>query len=1523
MEGGRRMNGGWTRIAFNRFETSAGIATKRESLRGIEHVQSTRYDGIRLRRHTRPGTGAVPSVDRDPTNLRKERSQSHVHSSTTQDCWPTLKRKRGRAVDVGPIRAVPKAEELDEVTEQSMVEALRRLNGQDIHWQLKEADNLSLSYAVVLGKQEADFLFASLESSTQYYSGELTQIRVYGKWHPIPRKQVAYGDTGLTYRFSGITVPAKPWTPLLKALCDAVSHIACTEFNFVLINRYKDGNDRIGEHRDDEKDLDPAAPIASVSLGQPRDFVLRHQDSRKRQKARSIPHEPESANLLVSDREILNPFVSRMPPELEPVSQDPKPWKMLMGVTGITGAPDPRATEQEAQLFMDLLDGEYSIECNKQMVARWDYITDATEEHLEAMEEANVAYAEFKKSAWQNVTSSEFDNWETFSEPLRRRFQKLRVAGTSALPSEELLQFEGLLGEMENIYATAKICPFEESGNPDCTPTLPLEPALEEIMALSTNYDELAYVWEAWREVSGAKIRNQYVEYVSLLDQAAEINGFEDASAMWVAPYDSSSASEFQESIGSLWEEVRPLYLQLHAYVRNKLSELYPGQIGPTDPIPAHLLGNMWAQQWGNIASRMLPFPDAPDVDVTEEMLEQGYDAQRIFELSEEFFTSLGLLEMTETFWSQSMIEKPDDGRFHEALGDTLALSVGTPKHLQAVGLLGPDYEESYEADINFLFGTAMDKVAFLPFGYLIDLYRWKLFKGEITSENMNAGWWELRTGIQGLSPPVERTEEHFDPGAKYHVPANVPYVRYFVSFIVQFQFYEALCRAADEFDPDDPEKPLYKCDYYGNHDVGALLTEALSMGYSEPWAEAMELLTGQREMSAQSLLYYFQPLMEYLEQANLEAGNCLGWGDECLSTRKEIRQSFEEEAEEYLLYYEGEYSRRGNSNALAAWAYQTDITQENLENYVENSLELGAWLKAEWETNITSFPWEDLPEGSPSRRKFKFLSVLGAAAASAETYEELQRVQGEMETIYGTARVCPMAEPDCDLEESGLTLEPDLELILATSTDPEELLYVWDQWRAASGAKVRTLFQDYIRLSNEAAVANDPDGSLGIHDMGDIWLRNYDSETFKDDIAVLWENVKPLYEAVHAYTRAKLFEAYGPEHVDPEGPIPAHLLGNMWAQQWENIFPMVKPFDLEDTDITDELVEQGYDARRIFEVADEFFRDLGLMVVSDSFWENSMLTKPDDREVVCHASAWDFLDGQDFRIKMCTGVDMTDFITVHHEMGHIQYFLQYANLPVLFRDGANNGFHEAVGDTLSLSVSTPGHLYSLGLLSPEAANMSAEAQINFLLRRALEKVSFLPFGYVMDLYRWNIFNGSISDTDLNAAWWALREEYQGLQAGNERTEEMFDAGAKYHTIANVPYIRYFVAHILQFTFHKTLCIKAGQYDPDDPETNPLHLCDIAGSSEAGLAFEEMLRKGSSEPWPDVLEELTGERTISADAILEYFAPLTDFLESFLKERNIPIGWKIPTNGNTIGKKAPFEEKGNVLKPRNTLANSE
>jgi len=491
-------------------------------------------------------------------------------------------------------------------------------------------------------------------------------------------------------------------------------------------------------------------------------------------------------------------------------------------------------------------------------------------------------------------------------------------------------------------------------------------------------------------------------------------------------------------------------------------------------------------------------------------------------------------------------------------------------------------------------------------------------------------------------------------------------------------------------------------------------------------------------------------------------------------------------------------------------------------------------------------------------------------APNDARSRKELTEIAAKMEGLYGKGKYCGKdgKGPCRDLEQ--------LSDVMDQSRDWNALLDAWTGWHAV-GAEIRPLYVRFVALANQGARDN------GYANLGDLWRSAYDMPpaAFEKETDRIWAQVKPLYDALHCYVRARLQQTYGKERIPDGGPIPAHVLGNMWAQEWTNVYPLVEPYPgVGNLDVTAALKVKGYDPMKMVRRGEAFYVSLGMDKLPETFWQRSMFTKPADREVVCHASAWDVTYHDDLRIKMCIKINEEDLVTIHHELGHNYYQHAYFRLPFLFQNGANDGFHEAIGDAVALSV-TPGYYQQVGILDA-IPPPNQQALINRQLKDALTRVAFLPFGKDIDQYRWAVFSGKIPTDRLNAGWWEIRLRDQGVAPPVPRTEADFDAGAKYHVPANVPYTRYFLARVLQFQFHRALCRAAGHQ-------GPLHTCSIYGSREAGRRFQAMLALGASRPWPDALEALTGERTMDGAALLEYFAPLQAWLAE--QNRGRRCGW--------------------------------
>jgi peptidyl-dipeptidase A len=561
--------------------------------------------------------------------------------------------------------------------------------------------------------------------------------------------------------------------------------------------------------------------------------------------------------------------------------------------------------------------------------------------------------------------------------------------------------------------------------------------------------------------------------------------------------------------------------------------------------------------------------------------------------------------------------------------------------------------------------------------------------------------------------------------------------------------------------------------------------------------------------------------------------------------------QTFLDETNETML-------RLSNEANQAGWVQNTYITPDTEA--------IAARANTAFMTAVTDFAKRaaeyDSVEGPPEvRRQLNVLknALTMAAPADAKEAAELAQLVSSMEGVYGRGTFCA----DGESGEGCLDIEEITE-IMAKDRNPARLRAVWEGWRTIS-PPMKDSYARFVELSNKGA------RELGFADTGAMWRSKYDMppDAFAKELDRLWEQLRPLYLSLHTYVRAKLRARYG-DQVPADGPIPAHLLGNIWAQDWTNVYDIVGPAGGEraGASLTGTLRARNVSPVEMTRYGERFFTSLGFPPLPQTFWERSMFVQPRDRAVVCHASAWNINNVDDLRMKMCIDQTEEDFRVIHHELGHNFYARAYAGQPAIFRDSANDGFHEAIGDTIALSV-TPEYLVKVGLLdrAPDASG-----DIPLLLRGALERLAFLPFGLVVDQWRWRVFSGEVTPDRYNGAWWELRERYQGVRPPSPRGEEYFDPGAKYHVPANTPYSRYFLAAVLQFQFHRALAKEAGC-------TLPLHRCSIYGSAAAGKRLQQTLAMGASRPWPEALEALTGQRQMDATAMADYFAPLKTWLD--------------------------------------------
>jgi peptidyl-dipeptidase A len=558
---------------------------------------------------------------------------------------------------------------------------------------------------------------------------------------------------------------------------------------------------------------------------------------------------------------------------------------------------------------------------------------------------------------------------------------------------------------------------------------------------------------------------------------------------------------------------------------------------------------------------------------------------------------------------------------------------------------------------------------------------------------------------------------------------------------------------------------------------------------------------------------------------------------------------------------------RLGIEEQRAGWVAQNFITTDT-EALAARADQILSEASARLAKESVKF---DHVDASPeARRQLQLLKVALTVAAPADPRDsaELARILASLEATYGRGKWCrDRGKPESCLDVNQITN------VMAASRNPAELREVWEGWHAIA-PPMRSDYVRFVDLANKGA------RELGFADTGALWRSKYDMppDAFGKELDRLWDQVRPLYLSLHAYVRMRLHQKYG-DAVPANGPIPAHLLGNIWAQDWSNVYSLAAPA----------ASDRGYSLDRILasrkmtsvdmtKTAERFFMSLGFAPLPQTFWQRSLFVKPRDRDVVCHASAWDIDAVNDLRVKVCLEPKEEDFLTIHHELGHNFYQRAYNTLPPLFRDSANDGFHEAIGDTIALSV-TPEYLVKIGLLDKAPPPSS---DIGLLLARALDKVAFLPFGLLIDQWRWQVFAGQVTPDQYNEAWWALRLKYQGIAPPSARGEAFFDPAAKYHVASNTPYMRYFLATILQFQFHRALTRDAGC-------AGPLSRCSIYDNKKAGARLEAMLEMGQSRPWPDALNALTGSKEMDASALLDYFAPLQKWLDEQIKDA--PRGW--------------------------------
>ncbi|KAI4458412.1 angiotensin-converting enzyme [Holotrichia oblita] len=703
------------------------------------------------------------------------------------------------------------------------------------------------------------------------------------------------------------------------------------------------------------------------------------------------------------------------------------------------------------------------------------------------------------------------------------------------------------------------------------------------------------------------------------------------------------------------------------------------------------------------------------------------------------------------------------------------------------------------------------------------------------------------RETIQKVKSPVTRTEDDFDPGAKYHVAADSQYISYFVAHILEFQFFKALCIAAGEYG-EGSDKALHECDYYNSKEAGDLLRAGLSLGASRHWEDVLEIMTGSREMSADALLEYFNPLHEFLIDAN----------------DQELTQ---EELEDYIYVdYQFAAVRELGAGRKVDWQFDLNMGTTRVAK-LQSELETAAFRRY-WRTFFADIEYtqQDILD------QLEEVNNLGDAALSNDTLSELTDYLIDWKLRYSGIRVCPFQNSNCVVQQQGLN-EEEIQRNMASSENLAEMLYYWRFWRLLSGRLVnKSNYGRYISLANEAAVAN------SFSNRGDQWRSQYglSSVNFGNSITSIWDDVEPLYDYLHTFVRRKLKSKYGDALDVADELIPAHVLGSLWGESWWGLTEIMRPRPNNDN-INLTSILSDVTITDIADLADTFFKSMELEGTAAGADALNYFSKP-SAQSVCEPKAIDIYS-ENYRVKICSTNTRANFKTVHNMLSHVQSFMLYKDQPVVFRNAPTPALYDAVGGAIALSAITPQHLQALELI--EKFEESEDSDLNLLMDTALETLPLLPFALVVDNWRWDVFD-SLEESSWNSRWWQYRhveiEDFQKVKSPITIEDSDFDAISKYHVLADEQYINKFVSTVLQFQIYKELCIKAEKYNPTT-KNPPLHRCTFFDSSAAGAVLKDALSRGSSEDWSVILETLTGETEVDASAMLEYFEPLHDYFE--------------------------------------------
>uniref|UniRef100_T1ISP9 Angiotensin-converting enzyme n=1 Tax=Strigamia maritima TaxID=126957 RepID=T1ISP9_STRMM len=737
-----------------------------------------------------------------------------------------------------------------------------------------------------------------------------------------------------------------------------------------------------------------------------------------------------------------------------------------------------------------------------------------------------------------------------------------------------------------------------------------------QIMNFTLAFEKKAYEWWLWKKTVGKSNHALFLKSIKLWNEGCRLHGFRDCSQYWHSFYEDSN---FISNVKSVWNQVKPLYMQLHAYTRRQLIKIHGARIDSNGPIPVHFLGSKFGSNWRHIYNTTLPYPRKGQNDLTSILLRENLNSTKIFQLSENFFVSLGLSKMTNEFWQNSLFQKPLDRKvtcypsawdfcdgkdyrvlqcteinqknfiiahhemghiqyfmnyarqpvafrsganpgFHEAIGDVIGLSVMSNNYLK-------HYFSNFldrESKVNFLYMMALEKITNLPFSMLVDMWRWDLYAGKIDANEMNKKWWDMRLKYQGIDSSYGVDIDDFELGGIMQVIKNKDYIRYFVSGIIQFQFYEGLCKASGY------NGPLINCNIYGSKSAGRKLQEALRLGSSRPWHEESGLESF--NMASIWILVVLASLCVAREHHYRQGNNT------------DVTQ-----ASEFLNWYNNEAEKYINARSVASWAYSSNLTEYNKQRAVEASIQFAKFKEEEVWPKATSFAWLNFSDPQ-MKRQFKALANLGSASLGDEKLKEFKDLEADMKSIYSKASICSYKSTSNDTASCNLSLDPDLTRIMATSEDYDELQHVWVSWHDAAGKPNRENFLKCLEYETEIARFD------GYADLADFWLSGYEDDAIEQEFERLWDQMEPLYKQLHAYVRRKLIKKYGSDKIKEDGPLPAHILGNMWAQSWDNIYHLAIPFQNKTTvDITKAMVEQGYTPLKMFKLAENFFVSLNL----------------------------------------------------------------------------------------------------------------------------------------------------------------------------------------------------------------------------------------------------------------------------------------------------------------------------------------